>query len=132
MTAAPAQLDTRVRSIGAGASIAAGGIYLLIGLGVLSVGSTRTGEAVDLLAFGVVMASVSIVVGVLLAMAHSQAFWIAIAAAEALLIVGYLAVASVREPPVELWGLTIKALQAVVLAAAVVLAVRERRTTARS
>ncbi len=46
---------------------------------------------------------------------RSRAVWAAVAVLQVIVIVGYFALAGIREPSFELWGLLIKACQVVVL-----------------
>jgi len=131
MTLVAAGRDVRIRELGAGASLVAGAIYALIGFGLISVGTTTSGASTDLFAFGMIMAAGSIALAVAMLRSTSRDVAIAIAALELIVIVGYFAVAGVRVPPVEAWGLSIKGLQAVVLASAVALALQARRATTR-
>ena len=123
--------ERRLRSIGAGAAVLAAAVYLFIGLGLLSIGTAASGEAPDLLSFGMTMAVMSIVVAAVLMRFRSRAVTLAVAGLQVLVIVGYFAMSNIRTPPVEVWGLVIKALQVVVLIAAGVLAVRGSRETVR-
>ena len=131
MTVIATGQDRRIRELGAGGSLVAGVIYALIGLGVLSVGTTTSGASTDLFAFGAIMAAGSVAIVVAMLRSTSRDVPIAIAVLEILVIVGYFAVAGVREPPVELWGLLVKGLQVVALASAVVLALHARPAVAR-
>jgi peptidoglycan/LPS O-acetylase OafA/YrhL len=113
------------RWVAAGASAVAAALYLLIGFGVVSVGeSTTAGGAPDLLAFGLMTGGAFAVAAALLALRESRILWIALAALNVIVIVGYVAAASIRSPSYEPWGLGIKACQAVALVAVVYLAVR--------
>lgn len=123
--------ERRLRSIGAGAAVLAAAVYLFIGLGLLSIGTAASGEAPDLRSFGMTMAVMSIVVAAVLMRFRSRAVTLAVAGLQVLVIVGYFAMSNIRTPPVEVWGLVIKALQVVVLIAAGVLAVRGSRETVR-
>jgi hypothetical protein len=107
------------RTIAIAASIAAGAIYVLIGFGVVSVGTTPDGEAPGMLEFGLMSAAMSCAVAALVWRFRSRALWIAVAALQVLVIVFYVAVglSGMRTPPFELWGILIKACQAVVLVA---------------
>jgi hypothetical protein len=131
MTVIATGQDRRIRELGAGGSLVAAAIYALIGLGVLSVGTTTSGASTDLFAFGAIMAAGSVAIAVAMLRSTSRDVPIAIAVLEILVIVGYFAVAGVREPPVELWGLLVKGLQVVALASAVVLALHARPAVAR-
>lgn len=122
---------TRIRTLGAGAAALAASVYLCIGLGVLSIGTATSGQAPDLLSFGVTMAVMFAVVAGVLLRFHARPLAFAVAGLQVLVIAGYFAMAGIRTPPVEPWGLLIKVLQAVVLVAAVLLAVRSRRGATR-
>jgi hypothetical protein len=121
----------RVRVAGALAAAAAAGLYLLIGIGLLSIGTAASGEAPDLLSFGLTMAATFVVVAALMVRFRSRRLWIAIALVQLLVIGGYFAMASIRVPPVETWGLLVKLCQAVVLVAATALALRRPVVTGR-
>lgn len=116
----------RLRAGGAAASGAAALIYLLIGLGIASIGTARSGEAPDLPQFGVTMAVVSLAIAAVLLRLRSRVVLGAVAALQFAVIVGYFALAEIREPPVELWGLVIKGLQLVALGVTVALVIRGR------
>jgi hypothetical protein len=122
---------TRLRSIGAGAAVLAAVVYLFIGLGVLSIGTAASGEAPDLVSFGLTMAVVFVVVAAVLLRFRSRTVTFAVAGVQVLVIVGYFAMSSIRNPPVELWGLLIKGLQVVVLVAAALLLARRTREPVR-
>lgn len=104
----PAQL---ARSVAVGAAAISAILYGLIGLEVVSIGTASNGEATDLLGFGLTTGSVFAISAVLLALVRSRLLWIGFAVLNAVVVVGYFAFASLREPPFELWGLLIKACQ---------------------
>ena len=110
------------RRLGIAVSLAAALIYLAIGLGIVSIGSTTDGAAPDLLMFGVLMATLSLGTAGLIALVDRRVVLIALAAFEVLVIVGYVAVSGVRDPAFELWGVAIKVLQVAALGAVVYLA----------
>lgn len=127
MHAHPAVLESpRLRAGGAAASAVAALVYLLIGLGILSIGTARSGEAPDLPQFGVTMAVVSLAIAAVLLRLRSRIVLGAVAVLQLVVIVGYFALAGIRVPPVELWGLVIKGLQLVALGVTVALVVRGR------
>jgi hypothetical protein len=111
------------------ASLAAGLVYLLIGLGVVSVGTSTQDATTDLFGFGVSMAVASLAVAALLWFVPQRRILIGVVGFQLLVLIGYVLAAGLREPPFELWGLLIKACQAVVLVAAILL-VTESRTAA--
>jgi hypothetical protein len=116
----------RIELFAAGVAAATAIIYFLIGFEVLAIGQPADGSAPDILVFGLLSgAAFLLVAGLLLAVRRRWA-WIAIAVFDALTIVAYFAVAEVRDPPFETWGLLIKALQVVLMAAVVYLIVRAR------
>jgi hypothetical protein len=121
---------TTTRWVGVVAAIACAGLYLLIGLGVLAVGEPTDGSSSDLLAFGALMAGLYAVMAAVLWRWHSRMGLALIAAFQLVPLVGYFAIAGVREPPYELWGVLIKVCQAVVLVAAGALALRATRSAA--
>ena len=109
------------------ASLAAGLAYLLIGLGLVSVGTSTQEATTDLFGFGVAMAAASVGIAALLWFVPRRRILLGVVGFQLLVLVGYVLAAGLREPPFELWGLLIKACQAVVLVAAVLL-VTETRT----
>ena len=111
------------------ASLAAGVTYLFIGLGLVSVGTSTQEATTDLFGFGVSMAVASVAIAALVWFVPRRRVLLGVVGFELLVLVGYVLAAGLREPPFELWGLFIKACQAVVLIAAIVL-VTEPRTTA--
>jgi hypothetical protein len=104
------------------ASLAAGAIYLAIGVGVVSVGRSTQGATTDLFTFGALMAIVSVATaaGVWLAPA-SRPVLIGVAIVQLIALIGYMAAAGLREPPFDLWGVLIKVCQGAVLVATVYL-----------
>jgi hypothetical protein len=115
------------RVVAALASLAAGTIYLAIGLGFLSVGESTQEATTDLFGFGALMALVSAAVAVAVWLQPaSRAVLGAVAVVQLIALFGYVAAAGVREPPFELWGVLIKAFQAIVLVAVVDLWARAR------
>lgn len=113
------------RSIAAGAAGVVAGQYTLIGLGVLPVGNAASGGTPDLLAFGLMAGATFLVAGALLLATHSRIVSLGVAAWSAVVIVAYVAFASLRDPQFEPWGLSVKGMQLIVLAATLYLALRE-------
>jgi hypothetical protein len=107
-------------------------LYFLIGLGVLHIGRSTQGTGDDLLGFGLASGSAYLTIAVLIYFVRSRAVWILIAAFDAMVIVVYFAVAGIRVPPYEVWGVLIKVLQLVLLAAVVYLAVRAPKRQAKA
>jgi hypothetical protein len=118
------------RIVAALASLGAGAIYLLIGTNVVSVGRSTQEATTDLLAFGALMAIVSLAVAIALWLVPWSRFaLIGVAIVELVALIGYVAAAGVREPPFDLWGVLIKVLQATVLVATVYLFAERDRWT---
>ena len=112
------------RYLAVAAAAVAAGLYLLIGIGVLSVGTDSTGARPDLLPFGAMAGGTFAVAAVLLLLTRSRIVWLGVAVWSAIVIVAYVAFADLRTPPFEVWGLSVKAAQAVLLGAALFLAMR--------
>jgi hypothetical protein len=123
LPAIPSRRETWARRIGISAALIAGGIYLLIGLDTLSVGTSTTEPTTDLLSFGVAMGLFSLASAMGLYVAHARRWLAALAAIQLVPLIGYVALSAYREPAFEPWGLLVKAMQLVVLVAAAVLAV---------
>jgi hypothetical protein len=100
-------------------------IYGLIFAGVLSVGPAEAGE----LGILGVAGGVFLVLALLLWRLRSRLLYAATALLQLLLAVMYVAVAPERDPAFEVWGLTIRALSLVLLAAVVMLFVQARRSS---
>jgi peptidoglycan/LPS O-acetylase OafA/YrhL len=110
-------MDPRtLRIVAVAAAAASALIYFLIGFGVLDIGESTAGEP-DLLAFGLIVGTVYIVIGLLIALLSSRWMLGLIGLLDAAVILGYVAMASLREPPFEVWGLLVKACQVVLLIA---------------
>ena len=112
------------RYLAAAAAAIAAGLYALIGLGVLSVGTDASGGKPDLFAFGAMAGATFAVAAVLVLASRSRLVGIGVAIWSAVVIVAYVAFADLRTPPFEVWGLSVKAAQAVLLGAALYLAMR--------
>lgn len=102
-------------------------LYVLIGLQVLPVGRPADGTAPDLLAFGLGVGGMFAVAAILLLLVPRRVVWLAAGALQVMVIVGYFALAEVRDPPFAPWGLVVKALQVVVLGVVAYLALRGTR-----
>lgn len=129
-TAPSPQLE-RIRYTAVVAAVGAAALYLLIGIGVLSIGTTSSGKAPDLLAFGAMAGATFAIVAGLLLRFRRRLLWLAVAALQLLVIGGYFAMADIRTPPIEVWGLLVKACQLVVLVAVGLLLVRDRDRSVR-
>jgi hypothetical protein len=117
----------RVQYVAAAAAAAAAILYFLIGFGVLDIGTGADGTSKDLLGFGVTAGTVFAVVAVLPLLVPRRFLLILIALFDAAVITVYFVVAEIREPPVELWGILIKAFQVVLLGAVVFMIIRGPR-----
>lgn len=110
------------RVVAAAAAWGAGVLYVLVGLEVLDIGRAVDPGAQDLLAFGIAAGAAQLVVGLVVLRARGRAPLLLVVGFETLVVLMYVAVASVRIPAYEAWGLTIKALEVVTIVAALVLA----------
>lgn len=119
-----------IRRLGVAAATVAAVLYLLIGVGVLSVGGSTTGENAGLLEFGLVMAATFGVVAGLLLFVRRRAVLLAVAVLQVIVLVGYVALSDMRDPPFDPWGLLIKVAQLVVLGVVAWLIVRGARPQA--
>ena len=120
-----------MRFVTAVVSLATAMLYLLIGVGVLTVVDTSAGAAPSLLEFGLLAGSAYLLGAGLLIAFDRRSLWLLGAVLQVGVIVMYVLVSSQRTPPFELWGLTIKVLQAVILAALLWLSVTAPRTVPR-
>jgi hypothetical protein len=104
----------RVRLIGAIAAAVMAAIYLLIGLGVLNVGrSTSAGNADPnaMLVFGVSAGAAFALGAVLLLLTDWRPLWILGLAFQVLVYAAYVSVSAQRDPPFEVWGITLRVIQ---------------------
>jgi hypothetical protein len=97
-------------------------IYALIGLGVLGIGGTSSGESVDLLVFGAGAGSMFLVLSLLLLWTDRRWVWVVAAIVQAWIFVVYVMVSGTREPPFEVWGIVLRILQVPLFAITVILA----------
>ena len=110
-----------VRLTAATASAAMALIYFLIGLGMLSIGGSSSGETVDLTMFGFSAGTAFLILAALLVLTDRRWLWVLAALVQVWVYVIYFAVAPGREPPFELWGITLRAIQLVLFAGLVYL-----------
>jgi len=101
----------QVRYVAAACAAAMAAIYYLIGLGVLSIGGSTTGEMVDLRVFGGGAGTAFLATALLLLFTDRRWIWILAAIFQVWVMVIYFAVAGAREPTFEMWGLTLRTLQ---------------------
>lgn len=114
-----------VRYIAAAGSATAAVIYLLIGFNVITVVTDQgPGLVPPMLISGGLFALLSLLC--LLSARHMV--WMAGAGLQILVIVGYLAISSERNPAFEVWGIALKVVQVALLAAFGYLIVRSSRT----
>lgn len=99
-------------------------LYFLIGIEVLAVGRPSGGAEPDLLAFGLLVGGAHLVAAALLVLIARRAVWLGVAMFQVMVIVGYFALAEVRDPQFEIWGLLVKLLQVVLLGLVGYLAIR--------
>jgi hypothetical protein len=98
-------------------------LYLLIGLEVLSIGEARSGSN-DILGFGLGAAAAFALIAIVVWFTRRRwVLWL-VGLFDAAVLVAYFALAGVREPPFEPWGLLIKVCQAVLLVAVALLSLR--------
>jgi peptidoglycan/LPS O-acetylase OafA/YrhL len=110
-----------LRIVAVAAAAASALLYYLIGFEVVDIGTSTAGEP-DLLGFGLIVGTTYAGIGVVLALSWGSRWLLAaIGVVDAAVILGYFAMASLREPPFEAWGLLIKACQVVLLVAVGVL-----------
>lgn len=115
-----------VRYLAAAASLVTAAIYLLIGFGVLEVvDETAAAEGTSLFEFGLMAGGAYVLGAMLLALFDRRWLWVLGAILQVGVIVMYVVVSQQRTPPFELWGVTIKVLQFVLLGALVYLSVRQ-------
>ena len=99
-------------------------MYLLIGFGVLHVVEEVAADAPPLLDFGLMAAAAFGLGALLLLTLDNRILWVLGALLQVGVIVMYVVVGQQRTPAFEMWGLTIKVLQFVLLAALLYLALR--------
>jgi hypothetical protein len=100
------------------------GLYYLIGMGVLWVGTSTSSDTTDLGAFGAIVGTVFAVTALLLWRYRSRLLWAAVALLQVVVIIGYVVVSGTRSPAFEAWGVLIKVCQVVLLMAVGYLALR--------
>jgi hypothetical protein len=121
------RVRTRVRWAAAVLALANAVVYALIGAGVLSVLNGAPGPRPGLIVFGVLAGGAFLLGAVLLMRFDRRVLWMVGAAFQAFAIAAYFNVAPQRVPPYEVWGLSLKVAQAVLLVALLFLGIA--RTT---
>jgi hypothetical protein len=119
--------------VGATAATIMAGIYFLIGLGVLDIGGSSSGEMVDLRMFGFSAGTAFLALGVLLFFTDWRWIWVLALLFQVFVYLVYVATSGGREPPFEIWGITLRILQLPVLASLIYLSIKapQHRATAR-
>lgn len=113
----------RVRWAAGALALANAMVYALIGIGVLHVSDVAEGDAGLMLVFGVMSAAAFLIGAVLLWAFDRRPLWIVGAAFQAFAIIAYVNVAPQRTPPFEVWGVSLKVAQALLLVLLLALAV---------
>ncbi len=116
----PGQRSDQVRYAAAGMAAVTALLYVLSG----TVGSIALG-------FTLAMGGVFALAAILLFFYGQWPVWIAVALLDLGAIAGYFAVAPTRDPHFEAWGIAIKAVQVVLLAAVGYLLIHHRRAPGR-
>ena len=106
-----------VRNFAAAVSAVTALLYALIGAEVLTVVEPETTEPGAMLAFGLPAAGAFLIGALLLVLFDNRVFWVLGAILQVLVIVGYFAMAGIRTPQFELWGIVIKVAQLAILGA---------------
>lgn len=106
-----------LRLVAAGAAAGSAILYYLIGFELLYIGESTTGEDAGLMGFGLTVGTVFVVAAALVLLVRNRWVLGAVGLVTLVTLIGYFAVAGVREPPFEPWGLLIKVLQVAMLAA---------------
>lgn len=115
-TATLDRLRRRMRWAAAVLSLANAAVYGLIGAGALRVVEAAPGEGPSLVVFGALAGGAFLLGAVLLMSFDRRVLWWIGAAFQAFAIATYFNVAPQRVPPYEVWGLSLKAAQVVLLA----------------
>jgi hypothetical protein len=119
-----------VRYVGAAAAALMAGIYFLIGVGVLDVGGTTSGETPDQLGFGLSAGLAFLVTAALLLLTDRRWIWTVVAVFQVLVLVTYIGASAIRVPPFETWGITLRVIQLPLLLAVAWLALDTDRRPA--
>lgn len=120
--------DTGRRTIRYLAALLAAGaavVYVLIGFEVIKVVETKSADMPSLLPFGLLSGGAFLLGAILLVLFDRRILWIAGGLFQVLAIVMYVAVAPQRDPSYEPWGIGLKVVEVVLLAALVYLATRQ-------
>lgn len=121
-----------VRNFAAAVAAVTALLYALIGVGLLTVVEPGTSDEGDMLAFGLPAAGAFLVGALLLILFDSRVLWLLGAILQVIVLVGYVAMAGIRTPQFEVWGIIIKATQLVLLCALAFLVLRSPEESAES
>jgi hypothetical protein len=113
-----------VRNFAAAVSAVTGLLYALIGVGLLTVIEPGTSDEGDMLAFGLPAAGAFLVGALLLILFDNRVLWLLGAILQVIVLVGYVAMAGIRTPQFEAWGILIKVTQLVLFCALAFLVLR--------
>lgn len=122
-------MATVARVVAASAAGAAALLHVLIGLGVLTITAEGAGVGDDVRVFGLTAGAGFAVAAVVVGQARHPAVHALVAALVVPVMIMYVVMSDVRDPHYEVWGLTIQLLEAVLVAALVLLVVRPRAGT---
>lgn len=114
-----------IRYAAAAVSAATAVLYVGIGIGVLQVGDVAGPDTPDLFVFGAFAGGAFALGAVLLLLVDHRGLWLLGALLQVAVIVMYVAISSQRTPPFEVWGITLKVLQATILVALAYLVLRQ-------
>ena len=107
----------QVRYVGALAAGAMAGIYYLIGLGVLDIGGSTSGEMVDLGVFGGGAGTAFLVLALVFLFTDRRWIWALAFVFQLAVYAIYVAASGGREPAFETWGITLRVIQIPVVVA---------------
>ena len=113
-----------VRNFAAAVSAVTALLYALIGVGLLTVVAPGTSDEGDMQAFGLPAAGAFLIGALLLILFDNRVLWLLGAILQVIVLVGYVAMAGIRTPQFEVWGILIKATQLVLLGALAFLVLR--------
>lgn len=119
----------RVRYVGATAAMAMALIYFLIGVGVLDIGGSTSGEMVDLAMFGYSAGLAFLVIGLLLLFTDRRWLWVLALVFQVFVYLIYVGTSGVRVPQFETWGITLRIIQLALVAALAYLSLRAPERT---
>lgn len=118
-----------IRFIAAAASTTMAVIDFLIGLRVLDIGGSTTPDQVDIGLFGASAGSVFLVLALLLALTDRRWLWVPAVVFQVFVYAVYIGTSSVRVPPFETWGITLRIIQIPLLLGLVYLSIRAPSST---